>query len=348
MSMEQDIRLQGEAFRHLVALEPVWVRELAGALGHGHWNRLVLTGMGSSYFAALGASYVLASLGLPVVVELSSNLLYYDRGRLSPGDLVVAVSQSGESAEVVKLASELAARKVTVVAVTNTSDSTLAATARAALVTGVVPDHGVAIKTYGASMLALLYLGIHLTGQPTALWRGWVEQTAGAVEAANQQGPWWRDRGHALRDVRAAVVLGRGESLSAAWAGALLFNEVAKMPAWAEDGGEFRHGVIEVAEPGFLAAVVLPESAPAFDLGRAMVSELIATHATVIAVAPVSVTPSLAATGAQVLPVPAVDEAVLPLVQVVPFQWMSLGWAEARGFVPGEFRHTPSVIRTET
>lgn len=345
MMLENDIRRQPAAFQALAAAGPAgWELGLKRLGSLTDYGRLVFTGMGNSYFAAVAAAYDCVLRGIPAAVELASSLLYYGGGRLRPGDLLVAISQSGESVEVVRLLAHLDGTGPAVLGVTNVAGSTLAQQARAVLVTGVEPDHGVAIKTYGASLLALLYLNGRLAGQPVAAWADAVRAAAAAVAAANGQGKAWRALGRSLAgQITAAVINGQGPSLSSAMAGALLCNEVAKVPAWAEEAGEFRHGIVEVAEPGVLAAVVLANG-PTRDLGVALAAELAATGARAMAVAPPSCGARLAGMGAEVLTVPDLGESLMPLVQVVPFQWLSLGWAEGRGLVPGRFRHMAGTV----
>jgi len=380
--LAEDILAQPEAYRSLAGDGPGpgpgpgpgdWDRSLAVLGDLGRFRRLVLTGMGSSYFASVAAAGALCARGVPAVAELASTLLHYGRGRLGPGDLVVVTSQSGESAEAVKLASALRLGRqphpgpgdpFPVVAVTCHVSSPLARAAAAVLAVEVAPDHGVAVKTFGATLLALLYLGARVGAArgeargagpeaaerlDAAAWAERARRAADAVALANAQGESWRALGRRLRGHPAAVVTSRGPSLGAAMAGALLFNEVAKVPAWAEEGGEFRHGVIEVAEPGFLAAVIVPPG-PGAALEGALAADLASLGTRVLVVSQVSFrseTEAAQAAGADILWVPDLDEPLAPLVQIVPFQWLSLGWAEAAGLEPGRFRNMSGVVRSE-
>lgn len=347
MRIIDDILAQPAAFATLAETGPQrWEQALASLGDLGRFGRVVLTGMGSSYFACIAGACALAAHGIPAVFELTSSLLYYGRGRLQPNDLVVAVSQSGESIEVVELLKHLAGNGNVTIGVTNDASSATAGLAHATLEIRVEPDHGVAIKTYGASVLTLLYLVARLAGESPETWVAQVRNAADAVSEANRMGPAWQALGRELSAFKAAAVTGRGPSLSAAMSGALLLNEVSKVPAWGEDGGEFRHGVIEVAEPGFLAGVVMADG-PSRELGAVLAADLAAAGARVLVAATRAAQATAEATGATVLALPDISEALAPVVQVVPFQWISVGWAEARGFAPGKFRYTPGVIRSE-
>lgn len=385
----EDILAQPQAFRSLAEGAPArWDPALVALGDLGRFSRVVFTGMGSSYLASLTVADTLTAWGVPAASELSSTLLHHGRGRLGPDDLLVAVSQSGESVEIVKLLEGFAGtgstarsgagvvankpepRPRAVLGVTCHPSSPLGRLASSVLEVDVPPDHGVAVKTFGATLLALLYLAARLAGarlgherERVAAWAAGARKAANAVSQANENAETWRALGRTLVQFPVAAVTARGLSLSAAMAGALLFNEVAKTPAWAEEAGEFRHGIIEVADPSFLAAVIM-STGSRYDLDLALVSELSAAGAHVIAVAAQpqagpaktaagGVAPAgagaaaLAASGATVLAVSDLDEPLLPLVQVVPFQWLSLGWAEAKGFPPGRFRNMPGVVRSE-
>lgn len=345
--MADDIRMQSQTFRQMAQeAPPAWEHALSKLGDLSRFRRIVFTGMGSSYFASVAGASTLAGLGIPSAHELTSSLLYYGQGRLGKDDLLVAISQSGESVEVVKFLQQLAGGGISVLGVTNKANTSVGRLSDACLELAVPPDHGVAVKTYGASVLALLYLAARLTGRSGSTWAEGAGQAAAAVERANRNEKAWRQFGQELLHVPAAAVTGRGPSLSAAMAGALLFNEVAKVPAWGEDGGEFRHGIVEVAQPGFLTGVVMARG-PSLDLGMILARELVQTGARVLAVVPEPAAGAASGTGATVFPVAELDEPLMPLVQIVPFQWISCGWAEARGFEPGRFRHTPGVIRTE-
>jgi glucosamine--fructose-6-phosphate aminotransferase (isomerizing) len=332
MYMAEDILAQPAAFRKLIADGPAaWAAALAPLGDRSRFRRIILTGMGSSYFAAMAGAFALNRFGFPAAAELTSTLLYYGASRIADCDLLIACSQSGGTIEVVKLLTELGAKnRPPVIAVTNQPGSAVAGLADVVMATNVPPDHGVAVKTYGATTLTLLWLAMRLAGRPDAEWSAEATKAAAAVEQVNQSAEAWRRQGHELLGVPAAAVLGRGPSLSAAWAGALLFNEVAKAPAWAEDGGEFRHGVWEAVSPGFLACV-LNAHGPAEALGRSLAAELTDFGARVLTFTPA----------------PHQDELFVPLVQVVPFQWLSLGWAEAQSITPGSFRHTAPVTTSE-
>ncbi|MGE5589574.1 MAG: SIS domain-containing protein [Bacillota bacterium] len=352
-----DITGQPQAYRQLVRTGSARWEEALKAMPD-EWRRaprVVLTGMGSSYFASLGVVSAWNRWGLRTTVELSSELLHHGEGRLREGDLLVAVSQSGESAEVVALLQQLEGRGVHVIGVTNNADSTLARLAPVSLVMDVAPDRTVAVKSHGASLLTLLYLGLRLAGLDLDTWYARSGEAILALEYGMAQGEDWRRLGRSLLAKApggrpAIAVLARGPLMAAAREGALLFNEVSKLPSWAEDGGEFRHGVVEVGEPGMIAVILVSHDHTS-ELNLNLIGELLRTGSLVVACVPESLhgaVPQPAGPGElHVLSQPNVAADFAAVAQVLPLQWLSLGLAEGRGLVPGLFRATPAVIRSE-
>ena len=136
---------------------------LSGSLCSGRWRRVVLTGMGSSYWACRPLYLRLLKEGLtPVMVE-TGELIHYERDWLSADTLVVAVSQSGRSVEIVRLL-ECARGRSEIIGVTNTPDSPLATGSAATLLMRAGSECTVSCKTYLATLLALDWLGDLLCG----------------------------------------------------------------------------------------------------------------------------------------------------------------------------------------
>jgi glucosamine--fructose-6-phosphate aminotransferase (isomerizing) len=134
------------------------------------------------------------------------------------------------------------------------------------------------------------------------------------------------------------VLVGRGPSLAVARGGALVLKEAAKVHAEGLSGGQFRHGPIELAEPGF-AALVLQGPPATAELARRLATDLAATGATTRwlgAGAPPA--------GVPALPQARVVEGAAELLpSTVTLQLLAHVLGEARGVVPGEFRHASKV-----
>ena len=126
---------------------------------------ICLTGMGASYFALVAAKAMLDRAGVQAVLEDTAYLLEYGRGSIREGQPVILVSQSGRTGEAVGLQEALGDHRPLIV-VTNDPRTELAKRAEFVLPLLAIPDGGVALKTYTASVALLLMLAAEICGQP--------------------------------------------------------------------------------------------------------------------------------------------------------------------------------------
>jgi glucosamine--fructose-6-phosphate aminotransferase (isomerizing) len=246
----RELREQPSAVRDTIDEERFKVQQIARLLER---KRIHFFGMGSSYFASLYASYLFADLTRsPVTNHLASEFLHYP-SVISPREISVALSQSGESIETVEAVRLLRRRGNFVVGVTNEPRSALARLSNRIILTHAGKESASSTKTF-ASTLAILYcIAVAVAarmkeiseGRKDSLLEGLTRMTL-ALDASLSS---WNDqaRYHSNRLVnsQATVILARGPNLPAALQGALLMKEVAKMPAEGMSSGEFAHGPIE-------------------------------------------------------------------------------------------------------
>lgn len=211
-------------------------------------SRVQLVGTGASLAMAQAAEawFRGARAGGPVLVRESSTALFDADGEtFAPGDLVIVLSQSGTSPET--LASARAARRagVATLAITAAADGPLARDADAVIHTPSGPEGGAATKSELAALAALAALAGTLPVDAATIAR--LRGTLGAV-AADTGAP--AAAGAFAARARVAWVVGFGASYGAAVAGAMLFQEKARLPAAALTPSGFRHGPIEAATPG--------------------------------------------------------------------------------------------------
>ena len=132
--------------------------DLSQRLSEGKFHRIVLTGMGSSFHALHPLNLQLISHGFTAVMVETSELIHYKSRFFDPKTLIVAVSQSGQSVEMVRLA-EVNRKRSAVIAVTNTPQSPLVEHATAALLTHAGREFSVSCKTYVTALMVLKFLG---------------------------------------------------------------------------------------------------------------------------------------------------------------------------------------------
>ena len=151
-----DLLNQPEALRDtLDALRTASVfDEIAGACDGGAFQRVVLTGMGSSYFGLHPLCIELAANNWTPIMLETSELIHSYSQLLTPSTLVLAVSQSGKSAETVRLLG-MNEKKATVVGVTDSADSPLAEQSNFVVLTAAGDEFSVSCKTYLTAQMAL-------------------------------------------------------------------------------------------------------------------------------------------------------------------------------------------------
>jgi glucosamine--fructose-6-phosphate aminotransferase (isomerizing) len=286
-------------------------------------SRVVVTGMGASLYSAIPLAYRLQARAVPCVTVEAAELLHFS-GEVARGAVVVLVSRSGETIEAVKLIPMLREMGALVIGVTNEPGTTLEREAHIPLHVGSGKDEIVAVQSYTGSAMAMALLAAETFQEDR---RTEAERAVMDVESAltAYREEEWKA---VLEGAHVMYVLGRGPSTGSALEGALLFHETAKLPAVAMPCGGFRHGPVEAVDCEF-RAVVFASQAKTRELDQAL-----ATH--------------LSRLGGRVRVVASEGDWFLPVTEIVPLQFAAYQAAELRGMVPGRFRHTGQVTRSET
>ncbi len=310
----------------------------AAGLSSGSLERVVLTGMGSSYHAFHPLFLTLTERGIPAQMIETSELIHHAPRLISPRTLIVAASQSGRSAEILQLVGRTG-KSVPLIGVTNDPGSPLANGSQATLLLHAGDEASVSCKTYVNTLLALALVGDLLSGQavehtlsalrelPEAL-ADYLAQWEAHVESGLQE----------MQGVQTLILAGRGASLAAAGTGGLIIKEAAHFPAEGMSSAAFRHGPMELVSPQVFVAVFAGASAT-----RALNADLAAD------VQKAGGRSALVSAGEAgglfcLPPVPAV---CLPMLEILPAQMLSLVLALQRGRIPGQFERATKVTLTE-
>lgn len=331
-----DIRAQPAALEHLLlAGIPRDVRALLGNITA--FDRIVLTGMGSSLHGLYPTFLRLAAAGLPVWCEDAAELLGYHHGLITSSTLLWITSQSGESAEVTELLDRLTlSGGPTILAVTNDLDSSLGAAAHAALPLHSGPENTVGTRSYLNTLAACAIATSVALGEPTE------SQLPSAPERIASYLDAWDDH---LTQIGDAVptpptfILGRGSSLASARTAALIIKEAARCPVEGMSAPQFRHGPLEMADHD-LTALVLAGSNGERVLNAQMRTDLRATGARCVwvdaesSLEPAIATPRLSGRDSRVL------------AEILPMQLLTVVLAERSGREPGRFRQIDKITRT--
>jgi len=309
---------------------------------------LVFTGMGSSYDACYPAVNDLAARGVPAILVNTAELLHFRRPMLGAETLAVVVSQSGESAEIVSLAIDLAEQRTrpTVVSVTNGLDNGLARHADVRFDTLAGPETGPSTMTFCGAMTTLSGVARLLAGDGVDIA---IDRTRTAAERAALAAERLLEdpEGHArelaslLGGCDVMVVLGRGPARAAAEMGALTLKESGVM-AESLESAMFRHGPLELAGPG-MSAIVLATEPETRRLDLALAADLVRAGAAVLVVIADGEYPK----GAHAIAIGTLDRALVSAVSIVPLQLLAWRLATEAGRTPGTYTRASKVTTRE-
>ena len=335
----RDILAQPRALEDTVA-------GLCDAPGPAHlaagFDRIVLTGMGASYHALHPLHIQLVEHGFHAVAYETSELIHYFAAALTPRTLLVAVSQSGRSVEIVRLLDAAAAHekgRVRTIGVTNTPESPLATRSDFTILTHAGAESSVSCKTFVATLVALEWLGAALRGAD----RTQIESASRVAAPAAQSylAGWEAKVGtlvNLLDGVRSLFVTGRGASMAAAGAGGLTLKESAHFHAEGMTCSAFRHGPFEMSGPDVFVLVFAGDPKTAA-LNEKLVLDVRNAGGRAALIGPQS--------DVDAFRVPATAPAVRPVVEMLPVQMISLALAALAGLQPGNFRLLAKVTTIE-
>jgi glutamine---fructose-6-phosphate transaminase (isomerizing) len=310
----------------------------AKKLGDGQFRRIVLTGMGSSFHALHPTNIQLIAQGFtPAMVE-TSELVHYQQRLFDPSTLIIAVSQSGESAEVLRLL-EMNENKSALIGVTNTADSPLAKRADATMLTRAGTEFSVSCKTYVAALLALQALSHILCSSGLSALRAESERGISAVEKYLESWDQHVDSfAHLLDGTRQLFLVGRGPSLAAVGTGALIVKESDHFAAEGMSSAAFRHGPFEMLGPENFV-LVFDGDEPTRNLNRRLLQDIRRQHGRAELVGSDVAFPACK--------VGAAPASVLPILEILPVQMLTLALAAQTGREPGRFERATKVTTTE-
>ena len=349
MSLDLEI-IRGRYFSDLLAqpeaLRATWdsLRDSAvfdqinRTLRADRFERVVLTGMGSSYFGLHPLSIEMAAHGWTPLMLETSELIHYYPHLLEPSTLVIAVSQSGKSVEMLRML-EITARKATVIAVTNHADSPVAREANMTVLTAAGDEYSVSCKTYVAAQMALSALGAALCGVNPITRLDELQQAAALVE--DYLGRWQShvaEFADVLSETRGIFLVGRGPSLAAARTGALVIKESDHFHAEGMSSAAFRHGPFEMLKAGIFVGVFGGDEKTR-KLNDGLLRDVARTPAKSALFAPDA---DIAACR-----VPEAPEAARAIVEILPVQIITLALAAMAGREPGKFDRATKVTAVE-
>jgi glucosamine--fructose-6-phosphate aminotransferase (isomerizing) len=318
--------------------ESTELRKVSQEVRDGRFRRIVLTGMGSSQYSLYPLHLRLIQRGIPSSIVETAELIHYQRDLLQSDSLLVAVSQSGQSAEIVALLDAVRGR-TRLIALTNSETSPLASAADVLLQMHAGPESTVSCKTFVATLLLLEWLGTQLTGADPDVARN---ELALAAPAAAHYLEKWRDHVSdleaRLKPVRRIFITGRGPSLAATETGGLILKESVRYPAEGMSCAAFRHGPFEVLQRDVLV-VVLTGIAQTAALNRRLVEDVRRAGGRAECIDDRdTIAPLL---------LPSTSYPLRPIMEILPIEMMTLALGMIAGREPGKFELATKVTSSE-
>ncbi|HYU67014.1 MAG TPA: glutamine--fructose-6-phosphate transaminase (isomerizing), partial [Jatrophihabitantaceae bacterium] len=320
-------------------------------------DKVFVVGCGTAFHSGLIAKYAIEHwTRVPVEVEMASEFRYRDPV-LDRQTLVVAISQSGETADTLEALRHARDQKAKVLAICNTNGAQIPRESDAVLYTHAGPEIGVAAtKTFTAQVAAVELVGLALaqargTKYDDEIAREYellaampelIAQTLGIVEPV-------RELAREIARSRAVLFLGRHVGYPVALEGALKLKELAYMHAEGFPAGELKHGPIALIEEGLPVVVIMPSPVGRPLLHQKMLSniaEIKARGARTIVIAEdgdETVRPH----AAHLVEVPAVPTLLSPFVTTIPMQVLAAEIAQARGYDVDKPRNLAKSVTVE-
>jgi glucosamine--fructose-6-phosphate aminotransferase (isomerizing) len=329
-------------------LDPQELREI---------DKVFIVACGTAYHSGLiGKQAIEHWTRVPVEVEIASEFRYRDPV-LDRQTLVLAISQSGETADTLEAARHATDQRAKVLAICNTNGAQIPRESDAVLYTHAGPEIGVAsTKTFLAQVAAVEMVGLALaqargTKYADEIHREYEQlckMPAAIAEVLDVIEP-VRKLARDIADSKAVLFLGRHVGYPVALEGALKLKELAYMHAEGFPAGELKHGPIALIEDGLPVVVIMPSPAGRPVLHKKMLSNVAEIRARGARTIVISEADDTAAreVAAHFIEVPRVPTLLSPFVTTVPLQVLAAEIAQARGHDVDKPRNLAKSVTVE-
>jgi glucosamine--fructose-6-phosphate aminotransferase (isomerizing) len=339
----QEINEQPATLARFLDAESANVERIAAEINRHKPSYITIAARGSSDNAATFAKYVFASFnGLPVALATPSLYSIYQTPPRLAGSLVIAISQSGESPDILAVLEQAKQQKVPALVVTNSSDSPLARAADRVILQHAGEEKTIAAtKTYTTQLAAMALLSVMLANDPER--RRDLEATPDALARTLSLDSTVEPAAARRREMHTCLVIGRGYNYATAFEIALKLKELAYVTAEPFSSADFMHGPFALIQGGFPVILIAPRGRVHDDL-VAVAKQLKNRGADLIVI---SDSPEALAQGDSPWALPiSQPEWLSPLTAIVPGQLFAYHLTAAKGYDPDHPRGLTKVTRT--
>ena len=316
-------------------------------------NRLILIACGTSWHAALVGEYLIEDLArINVEVEYASEFRYRNP-ILSENDVVIAISQSGETADTMA-ALELAKSKgATILGICNVVGSSISRITHAGSYTHAGPEIGVAsTKAFTAQVTVLILMALSLGHKKGTVSEtefrillAELEEIPNKVKKVLESNALIEQIAREYKDASNALYLGRGSSFPVALEGALKLKEISYIHAEGYPAAEMKHGPIALIDEN-MPIFVIATKGKSYEKVVSNIQEVKARKGKIIAVVTEG-DEQVRAMADHVIEIPETNEFLVPLLATIPFQLLSYHIAVMRGCNVDQPRNLAKSVTVE-
>ena len=315
-------------------------------------DRIVITACGTSWHAGLIGAYMLEELArIPVTVEYASEFRYRN-AVLSPGTLVLGISQSGETADTLAALREARRRGCRTMGIVNVVGSSIAAETDFGVYLHAGPEIGVAsTKSFSSQIVAMALFTLYLARRRNmSILEGRemvraLKELPGQLEEALKVDEQIGKLARVYRDAPNFLYLGRGYQFPVALEGALKMKEVSYIHAEGYPAAEMKHGPIALIDENMPVVVLAPRDA-VYAKTLSNIEEVRARHGRVIAVVN-DRNDEVTAHADERIVVPSTIPALMPVLATVPLQLLAYHVAVLRGCDVDQPRNLAKAVTVE-
>jgi glucosamine--fructose-6-phosphate aminotransferase (isomerizing) len=316
-------------------------------------NRIVFVACGTSWHACQVAEYLIEDLArINVEVEYASEFRYRNP-IISEKDVVIAVSQSGETADTLAALELAKARGASIFGICNVVGSSISRITDAGSYTHAGPEIGVAsTKAFTAQVTVLTLLALRLAYKKETLSNSRFRSLLTELEAIPEKVKRVLDKNELIKEIAAhykdsanALYLGRGSSFPVALEGALKLKEISYIHAEGYPAAEMKHGPIALIDED-MPVFVIATKGTSYEKVVSNIQEVKARKGKIIAIVTEGDT-QVKAMADHVIEIPATDEHLVPLIATIPLQILSYHIALMRGCNVDQPRNLAKSVTVE-
>ncbi|PUZ25251.1 glutamine--fructose-6-phosphate transaminase (isomerizing) [Chitinophaga parva] len=327
------------------------IREYASLLKEA--RRIIIVACGTSWHAGLIAEYIIEELcRIPVEVEYASEFRYRNPV-VGKGDVIIAVSQSGETADTLVAMESAKEKGAIILGVCNVVGSSIARLSHAGAYTHAGPEIGVAsTKAFTAQLAVLTLIALKVAEEKGSITQqrfqyllDELDSISEKVAATLKLDDQVKRIAHKYKDARDFLFLGRGYNFPIALEGALKLKEISYIHAEGYPAAEMKHGPIALVDEN-LPVVFVATRDSNYEKIVSNIQEIKARKGKVIAIVTEGDT-SIRSMADDLIEVPAADELVAPIISVIPLQLLAYHIGVAKGFDVDKPRNLAKSVTVE-